>query len=259
MMGRRAIARERGRQAFGIVVVLGVLLLPRAMAESGVTVQLEAAWASQGRNDVEVPNDGTASRFSLDALTGRGPFVTPRIEIGGSIRDRQEWRVLLAPLTVSESGVSASPLDFQGRRFVAGPIAARYQFDSWRLSWRYRWIDRDDLKVRVGFTAKIRDASIRLRQGTLQAAKENTGFVPLLHATVERPLSSRWVIEGDIDALAGGPGYAIDAGLRVVRRWGDHWSGIVSVRYLDGGADNEEVYAFARFTSATVGVRWTPR
>jgi hypothetical protein len=30
-------------------------------------------------------------------------------------------------------------------------------------------------------------------------------------------------------------------------------------RYLDGGADNDEVYAFADFTSVTLGVTWRSR
>lgn len=246
------------RRVLGRLVV-GFLCVSTAQADIGLSVQLEAVSAWQGRNDVEVPNDGSASRFALDGLTGQGPFATPRLELSGSLRDRQEWRILIAPLAVSDSGVATTPIDFQGQRFAAGPIAARYQFDSWRVSWRYRWIDRDDLQVRVGFTAKIRDASIRLRQGAREAVKDNTGFVPLLHGSFARPLGTLWTLEGDIDALAGGPGYAIDTGLRAVRRWNDEWSGLVSVRYLDGGADNDEVYAFARFTSATVGVRWTPR
>lgn len=234
-------------------------LLSAAEEGSGLTLDLEALVAWQGRNDVEVPNDGSASRFALDELTGSGPFVAPRVQLSGSISPRHEWRVLLAPLSVSESGQSVQPIIFQGERFAAGNIEARYRFDSWRATWRYRWIDREDLRVKVGFTAKIRDASIQLRQGLRTASKDNTGFVPLLHATLERPLGGRWVLEADIDALGGGPGYAIDAGVRMVRQFENDWSVQAGMRFLDGGADNDKVYAFARFTSVGVGVRWAPR
>lgn len=105
--------------------------------------------------------------------------------------------------------------------FAPGTVAADYRFDSWRATWRWRWIDREDLKVKVGVTAKIRDASIQLRQGGVSARKENTGFVPLLHGAFERRLAPGWA--------------------------------------LDGGADNDEVYAFASFTRVTLGVRWRPR
>lgn len=222
-------------------------------------VDLLAGW--QQRNDVQVPNDAASTRFALDAITGDGPFVLPRVELSGRLGERQEWRILAAPLSISESGVLASPVDFQRQRFAPGPIEAQYQFDSWRATWRYRWIDRDDLQVRVGFTAKVRSASIRLRQGGLRATRNDTGFVPLLHATFERALGepgSAWRLEGDIDALGGGPGYAVDAGLRLSRELNPEWRVHAGARFLDGGADNEKVYAFARFTSVGVGLSWRP-
>ena len=93
----------------------------------------------------------------------------------------------------------------------------------------------------------------------MTARKDNTGFVPLLHGTFERRLGTDWRLEGDIDALAGGPGYAIDAGVRLSRRMSGDWHVYGTVRYLDGGANNEEVYAFARFTSVGLGLSWRPR
>ena len=232
--------------------------VPVALA-SQPQIDIEWVRASQGRNVVQVPNDASGSRFSLDALTGSGPVDTPRVQVSWRSGDKQEWRLLAAPLSLSGSSVSVVPIDFQGRRFLAGPISARYQFDSWRATWRYRWIDREDLVVKVGATAKIRDASIRLKSGVLEASKDNTGFVPLLHVAVERPLSAQWRLEADVDALAGGPGYAVDAGVRLARNVSSGWSIHAGARYLDGGADNDEVYAFADFTSVTLGVTWRSR
>jgi hypothetical protein len=232
--------------------------VPVALA-SQPQIDIEWVRASQGRNLVQVPNDASGSRFSLDALTGSGPVDTPRVQVSWRSGDKQEWRLLAAPLSLSGSSVSVVPIDFQERRFLAGPISARYQFDSWRATWRYRWIDREDLVVKVGATAKIRDASIRLKSGVLEASKDNTGFVPLLHVALERPLSAQWRLEADVDALAGGPGYAVDAGVRLARNVSSGWSIHAGARYLDGGADNDEVYAFADFTSVTLGVTWRSR
>jgi len=232
--------------------------VPVALA-SQPQIDIEWVRASQGRNVVQVPNDASGSRFSLDALMGSGPVDTPRVQVSWRSGDKQEWRLLAAPLSLSGSSVSVVPIDFQGRRFLAGPISARYQFDSWRATWRYRWIDREDLVVKVGATAKIRDASIRLKSGVLEASKDNTGFVPLLHVALERPLSAQWRLEADVDALAGGPGYAVDAGVRLARNVSSGWSIHAGARYLDGGADNDEVYAFADFTSVTLGVTWRSR
>ncbi|MEN9527313.1 MAG: hypothetical protein RLY56_1264 [Pseudomonadota bacterium] len=242
-----------------LVAIAVVAMGSPVVFASDLQVDLEWVRASQGRNVVQVPNDANGTRFSLDALTGSGTATAPRLQISWRSGEKQEWRLLAAPLSLSGSDVSAVPIDFQGQRFASGSVSARYQFNSWRATWRYRWIDRDDLVVKVGATAKIRDASIRLRAGGVEASKEDTGFVPLLHLSLERPLSSQWRLEADVDALAGGPGYAIDAGVRLARDLGDGWSVHAGARYLDGGADNEEVYTFADFTSATLGVTWRPR
>lgn len=230
-----------------------------AAVSSQPQFDLEWVRASQGRNVVQVPNDVNGTRFSLDALSGSGPIDAPRLQVSWRRGEKQEWRLLAAPLSLSGSDVSVAPIQFQGQRFAAGVVSTRYQFNSWRATWRYRWIDREDLIVKVGATAKIRDASIRLRSGSLAASKDDTGFVPLLHVALERPLSANWRLEADVDALAGGPGYAVDAGLRVARTVSSTWSVYAGARYLDGGADNDEVYAFADFTSVTLGVSWRAR
>ena len=251
--------KEKGLfKKIGAVVLLSACAA-RAAALDGLTVDLGVYAASQGRNAVQVPNDANGTRFALDDLTGSGPYVAPRLELAAPLGQRSEWRLLLAPLSLAETGSSAQPIRFQGSTFAAGTVDARYQFNSWRATWRWRWIERADLSVKVGVTAKIRDASIRLRQGGRSAEKQNTGFVPLLHATFERQLGNGWSIDGDIDALAGGPGYAVDAGLRVAREIAPGWSLGASLRFLDGGADNDEVYTFARFTSAGLVIRWQPR
>lgn len=246
----------------GVVAVSGLALLIGAVASasspSDLRLDLELLAASQGRNVAQVPNTTAGSRFAIDGLTGSGPFFVPRVELQWSAGERSEWRILLAPLSLQGQGNAKEIVRFRGTTFAAGPLDARYEFNSWRATWRWRWIDREDLRVKVGFTAKVRDASIRLRQGALAAQKDNTGFVPLLHASFERPIDSHWRWEGDIDALAGGPGYAIDAGLRLSRQISPQWRIAGSVRFLDGGADNDEVYAFARFTSVGVALRWQP-
>jgi len=242
-------------------LAIGLVAMTSLSVARSAQPQLDVEWvhASQGRNVVQVPNDTSGSRFSLDALTGSGPADVPRIQFSWRSGEKQEWRLLAAPLTLSGDGITETAIDFQGQRFVAGPVSARYQFNSWRATWRYRWIDREDLIVKVGATAKIRDASIRLKSGGVEARKDNTGFVPLLHLAIERPLTSDWRLEADVDALAGGPGYAVDAGLRLARELTPSWRVHAGIRYLDGGADNDEVYTFADFTSVTLGMSWHPR
>jgi hypothetical protein len=220
----------------------------------GVELTLDGQFSWQGRNDVQSPNDASASRFALDDITGDGPVLSPRAQLRWPLGEgRHEVVALIAPLRIDGTGSTPSALRFEGTTFAPGVVRARYQFDSWRLGWRYRWIDRPDLLVRLGATAKLRDASIELIQGGASARKDNTGFVPLLHASVEKQLGGRWSLVADIDGLAGGPGYAVDAGAQLRYAISDEWSAHGGVRFLDGGADNDEVYAFARFTSITLG------
>jgi hypothetical protein len=237
--------------------VIGVVLPPAASAAARafpIVLDLEAGAAWQALNDVQVPNDASGTRFAIDDITGAGPVPSARVQLAWPLGERHELRFLAAPLSLEETGQSDQPISFQGERFSPGAVTARYRFDSWRATWRYRWIERDGLSVKLGFTAKIRDASIQLTQGARSARKDNTGFVPLLHATVEKRLAPDWTLVADVDALAGGPGYAVDLGLRLSRDLGGGWSVSGGGRFLDGGADNDEVYAFARFSTLSIGI-----
>ncbi len=254
------VSQPRGRiVGWWVGVAWTSLAWSQLAGAAGISLDVEGVLAWQQRNDVQSPSDATASRFALDDITGDGPVAGPRLQLaipagarfGG---DRAEWRFLAAPLRIERNGSTPVALRFEGSRFTPGALRAGYRFDSWRATWRYRWIDRPDLTIRLGVTAKIRDAQIELRQGSVVARKKNTGFVPLLHATLDKPLGTQWSVSADIDALGGGPGYAIDAGLRLVRELEAGWSVSAGVRVLDGGADSDEVYAFARVTSVTVGV-----
>ncbi len=245
--------RVRATLAMALAALSGSFAFAPALA--GAQLSIEAQWAWQGRNDVQSPNSAAATRFALDDITGDGPVLTPRFALLWPIgATRHEVLGLGQPLRLDEAGSADGSIRFEGATFAAGTLRARYRFDSWRIGWRYRWIDRPDLIVRVGATAKIRDARIELIQGATRARKDNTGFVPLLHLSVERPAASGWSWALDVDALAGGPGYAIDAGAVLRYALSDRWAVQGGVRFLDGGADNDEVYAFARFTGLTIGV-----
>jgi hypothetical protein len=247
---RRSIARYGAAMSLAVVATMAFGNASASAAE----ISVEGQWSRQSRNDVQSPNDASASRFALDDITGDGPVLQPRLQLLWPVGSgRHEVSALMAPLRIAGAGSTSTTLRFEGAVFAPGALRARYQFDSWRIGWRYRWIDRPDLTVRVGVTAKLRDASIELIQGSTSARKDNTGFVPLLHASVEKPLGGRWSFAADIDGLAGGPGYAVDAGVRLRYAVSDKWLAQAGARFLDGGADNDEVYAFARVTSLTFG------
>jgi hypothetical protein len=236
------------------MVVLLVSLLAAATSVSAseteeastLIVELEGGPVWQSRNDVQIPNNEEGSRFSLEDLQDNGPWPAARLYLTWNISPRQALRALAAPLTVTETEVLPSRTRFAGATFDAGvPTEATYQFNSWRLTYSYRFHRGERWWWRVGFTAKIRDARIELDQNGTAAKKTDVGFVPLLHVRGGYRFSQRWRVVLDADALAGGPGRAEDASVKLYADLGAGWSVAVGYRTLEGGADVDEVYNFA--------------
>jgi hypothetical protein len=226
------------------------------------TVEVEAGPVWQSRNDAEIPNDGTATRFSIQELVGSGPWPAARVTVGWNPWERHGFRLLLAPLTILESGTPAQDIRFQGELFQGGvPSEATYTFNSWRATYRYLALDRERTRGWVGFTAKVRDAVVALDQpqaegGRLQAEKTDLGFVPLLHLAGEWTPRPEWRVALEADALAGGPGRAIDAALTLGRNLDAGVSLNAGYRTVEGGADIDEVYSFAWLHYAVFSLRW---
>ncbi|MEX2473312.1 MAG: hypothetical protein WEA34_14075 [Gemmatimonadota bacterium] len=247
-----------------IAVALALTLFPlasRAEAQDRSTwrLELEGGPVWQSYNDVEIPNDGTATRFSLRDLAGAGPWGAGRFYATWNTSGRHSLRALAAPLTIRATGVPAGPVDFMGERYAAGqPTEATYTFDSYRLTYRYRFHQGEAMTAWVGFTAKIRDAVTALEQGPVSSRKTNVGFVPLLHLAGDWRLAPRWTASLDIDALAGGPGRAEDAALELGYALSDRWTLQAGYRMVEGGADVDEVYAFAWLHYGVMSVIWRP-
>jgi hypothetical protein len=235
-----------------VIVVLGVA--GAAAAETPTFIlELEAGPVWQTSNDVQVPNDETGTRFSLEELVGSGPWPAGRLYFTWNLNDRHGLRVLLAPLSYTETGTFDEPVDFAGASYQPGlPTEATYRFNSWRVSYRYQFRDTERWQLWVGVTAKVRDAKIELRQGDTSSQDDDLGFVPLAHFAADLRFSERWHATFDIDALAGGPGRAIDAALKIAYDVNDRWTVTAGYRTVEGGADVDDVYNFAWFNAAVV-------
>jgi hypothetical protein len=239
---------------------LALLLPTLAVAQTPrLIVELEGGPVWQSYNDVEVPNDGTATRFALDELAGTGPWPAGRLYLTWNLGERHGLRALVAPFSLTETGTPAEPIGFAGADYAAGePVEATYTFNSYRLTYRYRALGGDRSAAWIGFTAKIRDATIALEQGPTSSRKDDVGFVPLLHLAGDWYFAPDWRLRFDADGLAGGPGRAIDATLKLGYDIGRHWTVSAGYRTLEGGADVDEVYAFAwlHYLVGSVSYRW---
>jgi hypothetical protein len=248
-----------GHRALAIVSLLALLIAAEAGAQARVprfSVELEGGATWQSYNDVRIPNDPSATRFSLSELAGTGPWPSGRLYLAWEPSPRHGLRLLLAPFSLTETGVPNAAIRFAGASYAAGtPTRATYTFNSYRLTYRYRIHGGERTAAWVGLTAKIRDAVIALEQGGTTSRKDDLGFVPLIHLAGEWRFAPAWRLSLDADAIAGGPGRAEDVAVKVGRDLGERWRIQAGYRMVEGGADVDAVYTFAWLHSAVLSIR----
>lgn len=225
--------------------------LPAGAADVFADVETGLVWAS--RNDVAIPGtSGTRLSLVNDLDADAAPYA--RTRVGATFGRRHDVFVTWAPVRLEASGVLERDVRFRGVNFAAGSLVhARYVFDSYRATYRYRLLRSERLDLYVGGTAFVRDASISL-QGASFAEKTNVGFVPLLSFRVAWRFAPRLSLVVDGDALAAPQGRAedvlvtVDAELRpgVVVRAG--------YRMIEGGVDNDSTYNFALLNHLGLGL-----
>lgn len=241
--------RHNKKTILQIILVLFIGMVSTSVFSqdsSAFELELEAGPVWQTRNDVQIPNTDAGTRFSLVDLVGKGPLPAARLYITWNINERHSLRGLLAPLSYTETGSFTAPVDFAGESYLPGnPVDGTYKFNSWRLGYRYRFLNREHLKLSVGFTAKIRDAKIELAQGSTTSKDTDLGFVPLLNLGADWGFTGKWHLIFDFEGLAGGPGRAFDIALKFQYHFNDQWGISAGYRTVEGGADVEAVYNFA--------------
>ena len=242
---------------YGIVqLILLTLVSLQARSEEMRQWQFElaagAAW--QNRNDVRIPGN-TGTQFSLGDLAGSGPYSSIRFEGFYNIKGPHGLRLMLAPFEYTETGTLPNDVFFVDKTFAAGaPTEAKYKFNSYRLTYRYKFFVNDRWQWYVGGTLKVRDAEIALTQGTQFANDTDVGVVPLLYLYGDYKINNKWYFVFDMDGLASTQGRAFDMGLKLTYAISDRWYVGGSYRLLEGGADNDSVYNFAWFNYLLLSV-----
>lgn len=232
------------------VALTTLLSITTAAASESLDFKVSIGAAFQARNDVQIPNTSEADRFALDDIAGTGPWPAARFELLWNFSQKHGLRLLLAPLSYSETGRLEAPVRFAGATFIPDQaVQGEYRFNSWRVGYRYHLRDTSNWNAWVGATLKIRDAEIKLTQGGTSSLDDDLGLVPLLYLAGEYRFDNRWSASADVDALGGGPGRAIDVGIGLNYRPANAWQFGVEYRALEGGADVDSVYNFAWFNS----------
>lgn len=246
-------------------VLMAVLLLLPALTQAQLRFDLEGGLVlGTNYNEVRIPAVG-GTHFDLGKELKTDPKVYYRLRVGYTFGERHTVSALYAPLTVTYKGQFNRGINFNGVLFgprVSGNpenVLARYQFNSYRLTYRYDFVYTPKWRVGAGLTAKIRDAFIEV--GTAEGAVsprttryDNVGFVPLLNFVATwQPTPKFWTML-EADALASKQGRAEDVFLGVGYQLNPFVALKGGYRVVEGGADNDKIYNFTWINYAALGV-----
>lgn len=241
-----------------LAMVFALLICTITNASADWSIDVESGFAYNGYNDVRIPgNTGTDFSLSEELKSDETGFI--RLRVAADLGQRHQLVLLVAPLRIEASGMVDRDVDFNGVRFADGEaLNSHYRFDSYRLTYRYALVDSDRLRFDLGFTAKVRDASIRIEGEETSSEKTNTGFVPLINFALDWSFASRFGLLFEGDALAAPQGRAEDVLAALYADAVDRLRFRLGYRILEGGADNDEVYSFTlvHYLSAGVTIRF---
>ena len=205
-------------------------------------------------NKVRIPSTGgTQVNLSDDLTSNNKAFY--RIRLGYTFAKRHNILVLYAPLTLKYNGSFGRSIDFNGQNFSANsPVDVYYKFNSYRLTYRYNFIEQGRWHVGAGLTAKIRDADIRFKNETIDTHYDNVGFVPIINFYARYKPNYHWsfLIEGD--ALAARQGRAEDIFAGTSYQINSSLGVKLGYRVLEGGADNDKIYNFNWVNYISAGI-----
>ena len=178
-----------------------------------------------------------------------------RVRLSHTFSRAHTLSLLYAPLEVESKGRVEHDVMYNGTTFSAGtPLRGTYQFNSYRLSYRYNVIRLATLEFGLGVTAKIRDANITVSSENSTVDRPSLGLVPLPNFYLRWAYYKDWGLLFEGDAYAGPGGRAIDVQLAATCDLSSSLIVRLGYRLLDGGADNARVYGFARFHYGALGL-----
>ena len=246
----------KNEKIFSVILFL-LLFIGVSKLKAQALIDLETGVVSTGYNNVRIPGD-LGTRFSLkDDLIPKAAFFY-RIRLNYTIKSRHTISLLYAPLETKSEGRIPNEIFFEGTMFPANTeLIGTYKFNSYRLTYRYNIILKPKFEFGLGLTAKIRDAKIALSSSELVAEKANLGFVPIINFRLLWNINNKFGILLDGDALAAPQGRAEDVLIAATYKVADKSSVRAGYRILEGGAENDEVYNFALFHYASVGLSYT--
>jgi hypothetical protein len=142
-------------------------LLP-LYSQAQLKIGVESGLIFSQYNDVRVPNNdqeqGTLFSFN-DDFTPDDPGVFVRVEVAYLINQKHTVEIVAAPLAVEYKDATLDNIDFAGSNFSGDKIDGRYEFNTYRLGYRYRLVQKPTFTFDLGASLLVRDARIALIPG----------------------------------------------------------------------------------------------
>ncbi len=164
---------------------------------------------------------------------------------------RHHVTFLYQPLELDTEVVLRRPLIVDDVQFAAGSaLDLKYGFPFYRLSYAYDFVSEDGLRVALGGSLQLRDATITFTSadGDQRRTRRDVGPVPALKALLRYDTPSGWFTMLEVDGMYapvkyinGGSsdvvGAIIDANLRAGYRLSPKVDTFINLRWLGGGAE----------------------
>lgn len=177
-------------------------------------------------------------------------FPVARLALHVNLR-HHHLTFLYQPLELDTRVVLRKPLVVDDERFAEGSaIDLQYGFPFYRLSYAYDVISDDKLRLALGGSLQLRDATITFTSadGERRRTRRDVGAVPALKALLRYDTPSGWFTMFEVDGMYapvkyinGGDsdveGAIIDANLRAGYRLSPRLDAFVNLRWLGGGAE----------------------
>lgn len=229
------------------VIALTTLLSPFFKTDAKLlSLGFEGGIVSNQYNKQRIPGD-SGTLFDL-ASSFSSSKTYYRAQAFFSLSENWGARFLYAPLSLSGSKQFDKDITFQNSVFLSSKKTQTfYQFNSYRSSFYYKAYQSNQSLLKVGFTLKTRDAVVRLQQDGVAEEKSNIGFVPLLYFNYQKILPYGFQFTWDFDGLIAPQGRAFDSALMVGYFLTKNARIHLGHRFLEGGADNKQVYNFSLF------------
>jgi len=225
-------------------------------ANAQTFVNLESGAFFTVFNDIRNGNNGTLFSLKNDFKNTISPFL--RLRAGYLLNGKNHFSILYAPLKIVQTGTLEKDILFDGKFFKANiPIEAVYKFNSYRFTYNRRIISKDNFKLGLGLSAKIRDAGVSLKNSEFLRENFSIGFAPLINLIANWDISQKMGVDFFGEGIAASKGRAIDLSLSGRYSFTKNLQGNIGYRLLEGGANGTTRYNFIQLHFIFVSINYS--